>query len=358
MYERKLDDYAVKESETKIYESQSRHTLYLKKNFVEDSAFPFKPKEDLVAKIVGDKLIIEKSREEVGLEYWMALNDFEIDNTAFNFRSYLSREDYGNIFRGNYDEIEDVTSGMPSKVRKNLENLRNWASSVSMEGYREAKRNLRDRDIRIISEFDDEYPQFLKEREPKYPRILYYKGGLIDFKGCVAVVGTRNPSENQASKARELGRFLAKKDFTVVSGLALGVDTNAHKGALDVGGETIAVLPNIRKITPESNQELAQEIVEKNGALLAIQFDPSKLSKHKWVKRNRVTSGISRAVCAFASPGSKGTYHQIRFAREQGIKVLALRTDDKESIFSKMEEKGVNIVSSKENLLNYLEKEG
>jgi DNA processing protein len=120
----------------------------------------------------------------------------------------------------------------------------------------------------------------------------------------------------------------------VVSGLARGVDTLAHCGALDAGGTTVAVLPGpITFIYPPENEFLARDIM-RNGALLAENSPMVSIEKglypqrYRWVKRNRITSGLSEALVVIEATDAGGSMHQIKFAAGQGRPIHILQPDE------------------------------
>jgi DNA processing protein len=193
--------------------------------------------------------------------------------------------------------------------------------------------------IRIIRFVDPEYPQLLKSavdnshafQEP--PLILFHKGNLLNFENCVGIVGTRECSHYGHMMARKLGFAVAKLGYTVVSGLARGVDTEAHCGALEApGGKTISVLAWIKYIYPSENAELSKDI-EARGALLSERYAPglkfSKTAPGNFVERNRIISGISRCIIAIESGPEGGTVHQVKIANAQGRKVFAVKPKKK-----------------------------
>jgi len=150
--------------------------------------------------------------------------------------------------------------------------------------------------IDVICPDSLEYPHLLKYiKDP--PAILYKKGVMLNSSEItVAIVGTRFPSEDGARFAKKMAQELARKNVTVVSGLAKGIDTSAHIGALNAKGKTIGVLGSgLNMIYPQENIQLSQKICGK-GAILSECYPDETVSKGKLIQRNRITSGISRGV--------------------------------------------------------------
>jgi len=194
--------------------------------------------------------------------------------------------------------------------------------------------------IRVIKYTDEEYPKLLKNSKTinyQPPLILFVKGNLLRCKNCVAVVGTRNASHSALIRARQISRELAKSGYTIVSGLARGIDHEAHCGALDVpDGKTIATLAWMLPIYPEEHAELAKEI-EKNGAILSELFmEPkssatkrySKYGRSRFVIRNRIISGLSNFIIAIESGPDGGTIRQVELALSQNKSVYVLEPED------------------------------
>jgi len=195
--------------------------------------------------------------------------------------------------------------------------MRECATKDRLSRYCLAIEDYLGRGIRIIAYWDTEYPRNLKFI-PRPPLLLYIRGNEFPGSSPIAIVGTRNASPKGLNLSYEFARRLAERGHTIVSGLALGVDTEAHKGALAGGGKTIAVLAgNVDSINPLQNLHLAEEISE-SGALVSEVSMNAFLHRGRFVERNRITSGISDAVVIAEAVKSGGTLHQAKFALSQG----------------------------------------
>lgn len=288
------------------------------------------------------------------LEYWMALNDLELDVNRYGIRDFLDKGiSIEAFFRHDFDNLKSKFGSELASIRWELEQLRR----IDLEAYSKIKADLLKEGTRIITCNDEIYPKSLKKSEQFYPLVLYHKGSLLDFDNCVAITGTRNPSSYAREKIRKLSQLLAREGYTIVSGLALGSDTEAHRSALDAGGKTIAVIPNIGRITPWSNLKLAEDIM-RQGAVVSIGSPLSSLTKDKWVKRNKVISGLSKCLCTAISTESKGTYHQVDFALKQGLKVFTLNPPSDDELtsfaFEKLLDMGAAPFESENEILSYL----
>lgn len=175
---------------------------------------------------------------------------------------------------------------------------------------------------------DAEYPQLLLEI-PSPPPILYYQGKvkIAENQGAnplIAIVGTRQPTEHGRKWTYNIGKALGKNGFTVVSGLAEGIDTFAHRGCLDGGGRTIAVLGNgLDRAYPPQNKALMAEIAEKG--LILTEYDyGSTPERGNFPARNRIVAGLCRAVLVLEAPEKSGALITARYANEFNRDVYTL----------------------------------
>lgn len=170
---------------------------------------------------------------------------------------------------------------------------------------------------------DDDYPGLLREIESA-PIGLYRKGNYGFLQPGVAIVGSRRTTLYGQSVAKKLGAELARLGFCVVSGLARGIDTAAHEGALSVGGRTVAVLGNgIDIIYPAENLGLYRQI-EETGAILSEFPFTRRADKQSFAMRNRIVAGICEAVVVVESDVAGGSMITARFAGEQGRLLFAV----------------------------------
>ncbi|MDR2701345.1 MAG: DNA-processing protein DprA [Spirochaetaceae bacterium] len=163
------------------------------------------------------------------------------------------------------------------------------------------------------------YPPLLREIfDP--PLFLYCRGPLPNpEKPAVALVGTRRPSAAASMQAYVLGREFARAGITVISGLALGIDALAHRGCLEGGGCTAAVLgSSVDEVYPASNRDLARRILKAGGSLLSEYVPGTRPRKHYYPQRNRIISGLARATVIVEAPAASGALHTARFALDQG----------------------------------------
>ncbi len=170
-----------------------------------------------------------------------------------------------------------------------------------------------------------EYPELLREI-PDPPPVLYAMGNTSLLRHPqIAIVGSRNPSRSGRENALRFARFLGNNGFTITSGLALGVDTAAHEGALDTLGSTIAVTgTGLDRVYPARNRALAHEIIEKNGLLLSeypLQTPPMRVN---FPRRNRIISGLTLGTLVVEAAQKSGSLITARTAGEQGREIFAI----------------------------------
>ncbi|QLZ67957.1 DNA-protecting protein DprA [Legionella sp. PC1000] len=179
-------------------------------------------------------------------------------------------------------------------------------------------------DHHILTWDSPEYPSLLKEiTDP--PIVLYAKGQLSCLKQpTLAVVGSRNPTVTGSENARQFAKAIASHGVTIVSGLALGVDAQAHLGCLEAGGQTIAVLgTGIDRIYPHRHKALSQQIAQ-NGLLVSeFSLKSPPIAGH-FPRRNRIISGLSLCTLVVESAIKSGSLITARMALEQNRDVLAI----------------------------------
>jgi DNA protecting protein DprA len=178
--------------------------------------------------------------------------------------------------------------------------------------------SCRETDIAIFPFASSGYPLRLAELSDA-PVVLYVKGQPAILNALsIAVIGARNATRDGQWMAYKLGKALAEQNIIVVSGLAAGCDTAGHKGALDGGWPTIAVLAHgLDMIFPPENENLAADILWRGGALVSEYPPGSKPEPHTFTQRDRIQSGLSEAVILVQSPIDGGAMHTMRYCREQ-----------------------------------------
>ena len=182
----------------------------------------------------------------------------------------------------------------------------------------------RQNDIQIVMCSDSNYPKPLAEiYDP--PSLLFCRGELLDIdQVAIAIVGTRHASNYGRSVATSLATGLAMAGFTIVSGLARGIDAAAHKAALSAGGRTVAVLGGgLLKMYPPEHSQLAEEIAQ-SGAVLSEALPMQAPKSGSFPRRNRIVTGLCLGVIVIEAGDRSGALISARMAMEQGREVFAV----------------------------------
>ncbi|MDH4221929.1 MAG: DNA-protecting protein DprA [candidate division Zixibacteria bacterium] len=256
-----------------------------------------------------------------------------------------------NIFDATLEEITQL----PRMSKENAEEI-----LKSQDRFAEIEEHisfLEEQGIGIKTILDEDYPQGLKQINNP-PPLFYHKGEIsLIRKLSVAVVGTHKATYEGIRYATKIGKELAKRDVVVISGLARGIDTAAHLGALAKQGKTYAVLGSgLNSIYPKENFTLATEI-SKSGALLTEYPLNSPVNVGQLIARNRIVVGLSQAVIVVESEDSaSGTMNAVNKTIEQGKPLYAVVREKSEG-FQELVSSGAIPIRGYEDLdlvLNYL----
>jgi DNA processing protein len=204
---------------------------------------------------------------------------------------------------------------------ENVQRIRQWDKEVKLD---KVWQTIKQENIRLLSYTDADYPALLREIYD-HPLLLYVQGTLkAEDATSVGMVGTRMPTGYGSAVARKWAAQLAARGFTIISGLARGIDTHAHLGALDAKGRTIAVLGyGFGYIYPRENEQLYHAIV-KTGAVITEYPYKRYHGKASFPLRNRLIAGLSRALLVVESRDSGGAMITAHFANEYNRTVCAV----------------------------------
>lgn len=206
-----------------------------------------------------------------------------------------------------------------------------------------------------------DYPRLLLETSSP-PAILYYQGIVQasenqGVKPLIGIVGTRNPSEYGRRWTRKITTALVQRGFVIVSGLADGIDTEAHRSCLETGGRTLAILgTGVDVVYPARNRELYKEILHQGLVLSEYPAGTSPDRTH-FPCRNRIIAGLSRAVVVMEAPTRSGALITARFANDYGrdVYVLPGSLDNSRSLGClELISKGAQVILSENHLLEML----
>lgn len=177
--------------------------------------------------------------------------------------------------------------------------------------------------ITAITWLDLGYPPHLTKL-PDRPLVLFFRGNYVpDPAHSVAIVGTRQPDRASIERASAWAITLARAGDTIVSGLARGIDTAAHSGAIAAGGRTLAILGGgVERLYPPENKQLAA-LIQNAGGLMSESHPRAAVSSERLVMRNRLIAALSRAVLVMEAGPKSGALYAARRAHELGIPVYA-----------------------------------
>lgn len=180
-------------------------------------------------------------------------------------------------------------------------------------------------DVRYIKRYDSDYPVRMRQL-PDMPEGIYVRGRLPeDEKPTVAIVGARTCSNYGRNMAREFARVLSNEGVQVISGLALGIDGEAHTGALCGKSATFAVLANdVAECYPRSNQKLYDKILRQGGGILGEQPTGTPPMPYHFPARNRIISALADVVLVVEARRKSGSLITVDYALEQGKSVFAI----------------------------------
>ena len=213
---------------------------------------------------------------------------------------------------------DDLSALVPDKAARELHSLR----SIGLD---KAVLRLEQLGISWALQGENSYPQkLLHIIDP--PHVIFYQGVLHNApERTMAIVGSRRETRYGREQAHRIACELAQQGVTVVSGLARGIDTAAHRGALEGGGRTIAVLGSgLANLYPPENKDLAQEIIQAGGAVISELPPASEPLAFHFPVRNRIISGLSDAVLLVEAREKSGTWITVGHALAQGREVFAL----------------------------------
>ena len=257
------------------------------------------------------------------LKYWIRLNHFSKFGPA-RFKKIIKYFSYknNNLKDGFNASINELIS---AGIEKNI--AEEFVSARIKINPDQIIESLNKENIKITTINNKSYPKLLKEIYNP-PQLLYYKGRLdLNNEFTLAVVGTRKYTGYGRQVTERIVKDLAQNKLTIVSGLALGIDTLAHLATLDMSGKTIAVLGSgldKQSIYPSSNRYLADKIINCNGCVIS-EFPPgTQPLRHHFPQRNRVISGLSLGTLVIEAGEKSGALITAMHSLEQNREVFAV----------------------------------
>lgn len=279
--------------------------------------------------------------------FCLALNEIRELGPVLIKRLLLKFSSAREVFNAEMKELASV-EGIGVDRAKRIKEFNRWESIDKLLNL------CKQREIKIHSYLDREYPQLLKEiHDP--PVVLFCKGEIKpeDHFG-LAVVGSRRLSEYGRRVTERIAYELASCGLTIVSGLARGIDCVAHNAALSAGGRTLAVLGSgVSCIYPSENKALSERII-KNGAILSEFYPDEGPRKEHFPRRNRILSGMTVGTVVTEATINSGALITASFALEQGREVFAVPgniTSKNSEGTNNLIQKGAKVVTKREDIL-------
>jgi DNA processing protein len=250
------------------------------------------------------------------IKYWVAFNNIP----------GIGRVRLGQL-ESYFGSLERAWKASPGEIKRAgldsqaLKAITQWHDKIDPPA---AMARLEEFGIQVLTCNSPEYPSRLKEIYD-FPPVLYVRGSMCpEDDWCLAVVGTRRATVYGKQVTEEIAADLARSKITIVSGLARGVDTIAHRSALEAGGRTIAVFAcGLDIVYPAENERLARDIME-NGALLSEYPPGTRPRAENFPRRNRILSGLSLGVLVTEAGEGSGALLTADYAVEQNREVFAI----------------------------------
>jgi DNA processing protein len=237
-----------------------------------------------------------------------------ITDNSFNFDMHYS------TIEGYFSELSDIDKRVKLPTVQDIKFAIEQSDIIA--------NNSIDANIKTISYLDLEFPPLLKLLDD-YPVLLHYKGDINSLKQkSVAIIGTREVSDHATQAGERLTKIMSnEKGYTIVSGLAVGCDTVAHKSAVEVNKPTAAFLAGgLDKIYPKENIKLSEQIIDTGGVLISEYEFGKESHKNFFVQRDRLQSGSSEGIIVLETGIKGGTRHTVSFAGKQNRVIGCLYT--------------------------------
>lgn len=269
-------------------------------------------------------LAIQRKPDELQVAYSYCLSHLVHlgERAALKFKkAFPTYDSWFDLPRPEREEAAKAALGKDSQkvVSSNLDSLLERALSDVKKHEREG--------IHVLPIDSDQYPELLKQIVDA-PLVLFVKGlvSSLTDNSNVAVVGTRDATSAGEKVASKVSKWLSEQGWCVVSGLAKGIDTAAHRGTLESRGRTAAVMATpLNKVYPAENRQLANDILDSGGCWISELPLWGKFHRSSFVQRDRIQSGLSVAVIPVQTDVEGGTMHTVRYAEQQGRLLLCPR---------------------------------
>ena len=259
-----------------------------------------------------------------------------------------------------YNSAAIALKGNYKKLKKLKEDHGTW--KIVLENIQNAPNPEKERarleklGVKIILLEDSSYPELLRQI-PFPPLALYVLGDLEYPKPAIAVVGTRMPTPHGKNLAKTFSEKLSSAGIPIISGMALGIDAEAHKGALENSGKTIAVLGTpLDNIYPKQNNQIAQKILGNNGAIISEFAFGHPYNPANFLARNRIISGLSDGILIIEAPERSGSLATAKFALEQNREIFVVPGNTGSANYkgsNALLKSGADLVTEPDDILEY-----
>jgi DNA processing protein len=237
-----------------------------------------------------------------------------ITDNSFNFDMHYS------TIEGYFSELSELDKRIKLPTVQDIKLAIEKSENISNDSINE--------NIKTISYLEVDFPPLLRLLED-YPVLLHYKGNIHSLKEkCVAIIGTREVSDHAIQAGERLSKIMSEdKGYTIVSGLAVGCDTIAHRSAVEVNRPTAAFMAGgLDKIYPKENLKLSEQIIDTGGVLISEYEIGKESHKNFFVQRDRLQSGSSEGIIVLETGIKGGTRHTVSFAGKQNRIIGCLYT--------------------------------
>lgn len=286
------------------------------------------------------------------IKYWVGLSSIEKLDSSFIQKLYQHFGDIEYAFNASRQELSEIEGLSVKKCEVFLEERQKLNLDKIFE-------DVEKRGIKVLALENEAYPKLLKEI-PNPPAVLYYKGDLsvCNLDKTLAVVGSRHASFNGKEGLKKIINGLHGTDVCIVSGLATGIDTVAHRLALENGLKTIGVIASgFDFIYPVSNKKLYEEIINGNGAIVTEYYPTFEPLKHRFPQRNRIVSGLSCGTLVAEAALKSGALITANLTLDQGRELMCIpgliTNPNTEGIY-KLLKTGASMVTESEDVLSAL----
>ena len=295
-------------------------------------------------------------KSEILKKYWVGFSSVEEFDSKFILAMYEYFGDIQTAFETGVNELIEFSAKTSGYYKKKVDKFLKIRDSLKVD---EIYNSVLDRGLKILTYEDNIYPYMLKNISDP-PAVLYYKG---DFSVCnlektIAVVGSRRMTRNANDALRKVMSGLAGTDLCIVSGLATGADTAAHRFALDNGLKTIGVIGGgMDNLYPSSNKALCDEIINGRGVVMSECFPTFEPLPFRFPQRNRIVSGLSYGTLVVEAALKSGALITANLTLEQGRELMCipgLITNPNTAGIYKMIKTGAHIITESDDILNAL----